>query len=516
MKLTGLFIIIIGLFLILSVVEVKAFQLEKHLVQTEVDANYPCHIEGADTIVCPALEQKQIDDWQTAITDLKPEEKDKGKLKDSDKLNYLFNKVAPYEGKTSKLITINKEYREKVDVQNLDTEIKIGFNTNIFGVSGTPLENFDVNTTTGMVRYRPLNMTWLNFASTNKITTPLSFTKSKYNYTYSVWIKTSDAGGTSNPSKCIIEQELDFDLCNIYGTAWVYWRNNGANTISSTVKINDSIWHNIVVTYANSTTNVSLFLDGVILNSSIIPAWASSVSKIVSYGSSVAGYSYVGLIDSLRIYNSTLNITEINRIYANNRTRNLNVLGTLNDNSQILYLPLNENSGTFTSGINSINNGTITGATWQSDNINVTTLGYQVNISIVSITNAYIYWDNGTTINSSFNGNKTFSYFNAQTIWIKEGFCQDSLYYFNESTLTCKLSKTRGDLTCDKLNDVYSLSIVFLGLIILCSMVMIIVRITQGYPFDNFIQKLFYILLISIIPLVLGIIILQAMFPGCG
>lgn len=69
--------------------------------------------------------------------------------------------------------------------------------------------------------------------------------------------------------------------------------------------------------------------------------------------------------------------------------------------------------------------------------------------------------------------------------------------------------------TCIQLENLYILAISMLGLIIFVSIIMIIVRIIQSYPFDNFIQHLFYILLLSIIPLVLGLIILEAMFTGC-
>lgn len=68
---------------------------------------------------------------------------------------------------------------------------------------------------------------------------------------------------------------------------------------------------------------------------------------------------------------------------------------------------------------------------------------------------------------------------------------------------------------CVSMDDTFDIMIVFLGLIILVSMTMFVVRIVQGHPFDDFLQKLFYILLISIIPLVLGLIILEAMFVGC-
>jgi hypothetical protein len=74
---------------------ISAWNLEKHLVQTEVDPNYPCYIENEDTIVCPALDNSKIEEWKNKIEvipetikdkegkDIINPEKDIGKFDDS-------------------------------------------------------------------------------------------------------------------------------------------------------------------------------------------------------------------------------------------------------------------------------------------------------------------------------------------------------------------------------------------------------------------------------------------------
>lgn len=432
MKLTITFIL--GILLVLPMVA-GTFTLEKHLVQLEVDENYPCHIEGDNAIVCPALTNEQIVSWKNAVASqmCDPEidvKCDNTKL--VEQTNLLNKKQAPYSGKTSRNLDITKEYRERVDVYNLDSEIRIGFATNVFGVSSTPLENFDVNTTTGQVTYRPLNMTWLNFQIVNSYISITSITlDTTSNYTFSIWFKVKDIpasskyqkllmGNPTTPSGLGFNNDTGFlDFCVSTGTSY-----NSTRCANSSTIYNDNNWHNAVG--VRNYTNQSLYVDGVLISTTNNPIQIDPVDLSSIGGASIGGAGssfFNGSLDDVRIYNTSLSGSEITTIYSNNRVRNTSTLNSINDNNQVLYLPINEYSSTRTHDISTkSNNGTITGATWQTDRINVTTLGYQVNISIVNMTSALVFWDNFTLINQSRTGNQTFSFMNNQTFYILDNF----------------------------------------------------------------------------------------------
>lgn len=79
-----------------------------------------------------------------------------------------------------------------------------------------------------------------------------------------------------------------------------------------------------------------------------------------------------GSIDEVRFYNVSLSTAELNSIYTAGRSVNLTPLGNSNDNNLILYLPLNENSGTSAYDLSPQsykNNGTITSSSYDNDRI---------------------------------------------------------------------------------------------------------------------------------------------------
>lgn len=412
------FLILFAAFLLLSIVNVQAFELEKHLVQLEVDENYPCHIESGDTIVCPKLEKAKIDSWKIDISNLKPEEKDKGDLTDSQKVQYLTGNIIPYKkGTFTKAVDITKEYREKVDIYHLQDDIKIGFNTNVFGVSGTPLENFDVNTTTGMVKYRPLNMTWIDFTETNKYVNFENGINRGFNYTISIWINTSS---TTTTMKKIFSIGNDMVL-GINGTGTILSTRNSSLTYFYTYGdfINNSLWHNIVATQRKETGNITLYIDGIFQSSLEGGQTLSSGTGQSALGGT--SDSWIGKMDEFRFYDRIISSSEINEIYSSGKMKN----SSINNTNLHMWASFNENSGTTFNYLNLTNYKTgtiISGVSWQSDGINVTTLGYWVNISIVNMSNALVFYPNGTLINTSLDGSKTFEFYNNDTIYILDEF----------------------------------------------------------------------------------------------
>ncbi|MBU0761017.1 MAG: hypothetical protein KJ600_06665 [Nanoarchaeota archaeon] len=100
-------------------------------------------------------------------------------------------------------------------------------------------------------------------------------------------------------------------------------------------------------------------------------------SGMFSIGKASTGtpYAYNGSLDEMRLYNVSLSASEILEIYNNGRKQNTSVLTTGNNSNQVLYMPLNENQGATTyeqSGQS--NNGTVSGATWKDDGLNVSFL----------------------------------------------------------------------------------------------------------------------------------------------
>ena len=414
----------------------SAFQLEKKLVQIEVDENYPCHIENNNEIVCNPITNQQINDWKDKIDNLPLEEKDKGRKTDKQKKDLLNEGVIPYKkGKYEKVVDVKKVYREKIDINSLgDNLIEIGFGTNVFGVSGTPLENFDVDESAGIVTYRPLNRTWLNLdGSASYVTLNNNFASElteNSNLTVSIWFNNTETDGTSDAFIVLRGSSNPYGMISLSldgdegGRVQLVYT---AENATANIAINESFtlhnWHNLIFT--KQATNYSIYIDGQYQTNNISYSSVSSIPPASQI--SLTSIGFEGGVDEFRIFNTSLNLSEINSIYNANRNRTINMLETQNDNNQIKYLPMNEGKDAIVYDLSNKGfNGTITGATWQNDGINVTTLGYPVNISIVNMSNAYIRWDNGTVLNSYYTGNQTYSFLNNQTLYITDDYYSGS------------------------------------------------------------------------------------------
>jgi len=405
----------------------SAFELEKKLIQIEIDEDYPCHIENGDTIVCDAITDKQIDDWKTKIQSISSKiddgkgklidnpEKDKGVLTDANKIKKLDSKKTLYRGKVNKEIDLTKEYREKIDIYDLDDEIKIGFATNVFAVSGTPLENFDVNTTTGEITYAPLNFSYVeSLYNTNKFFWGDSYMKfstgTKIN-TFAFWLNATsdneddlfnaDVNGIWEIN--IVDGNLSMDIVN---------ESSVDHTYVSNISVSNKNWTYVVITI--NTTHI-IFREN--NNKQIIEQNGTIEDTFAFYPR--ADFRDGLQIDELRFYDKSLNDTEVDSLINNGFKCNNSIVndGLLN------YYCMNENSGTRIKDnwiygkdrpVNSL--------TRKTDNISVTTLGYDVNISIVNMSNALIYWQNGSLINNSQTGSRNWTFLNNDTFYILDNF----------------------------------------------------------------------------------------------
>lgn len=436
---------ILSFFLIIQ--NTNAFELSKSLIQLERDDNYPCYIEKGDTIVCPPIDSKVYSDWKTNLTNIVNEKGIilngieniiswfTGDLTDADKLSLLESSEIPYtDGKIETTINMTKEYRAKVNIASLgNNKIRIGFATNVFGVLGNPMENFDINSSSGMVRYRPLNMTWLDFNATNYVKIGLddmgNALEGIETLTVSAWVKTNNSDNqafvvkhsTSTIGSWVLGYEQGLWLVLINSTA------DRKDLFYNSSELLNGNWNNVVLQY--NSTDLIAYLNGVEVNRTNHYGKIQSSSQSVTVGNLFAGEHYLnGSIDEVRAYNTTISPSEI---YNSGRKRN----DSLSDKvGSVLYLPLNERYGNITYLFNRTKEwqsygASISNKNWVSDNINVTTLNYEINLSIVNITSARIVWDNNSIWNDTdqltFTGNATFIFNNNQTLWIYENYLGD-------------------------------------------------------------------------------------------
>lgn len=110
-----------------------------------------------------------------------------------------------------------------------------------------------------------------------------------------------------------------------------YINTSNVSTIEVGSDVGINAWHHLVFTYDNSTGNMSIYVDGILRNSSI-HAYGGSISSdnnpiLIGKRSDTPQY-FSGSMDDIRIYNRSLNETEINTMYnatvgqyiANNNT----------------------------------------------------------------------------------------------------------------------------------------------------------------------------------------------------
>jgi hypothetical protein len=436
--------LIISIFLALSILlilnTVSAFQLEKHLIQTSVDDNYPCHIENSDTIVCPAIPAANITNWKNGVMACAVG-CDTPSFTKLQKLAYLNNQTIPanVNGLISP-VNMNSQYTQKVDINNFNGEIDIGFATNTFTTSGTPLENFVVNTSTGQVAYTPLNMTYYNFTPSSGVGaySPL-YTFTNKPFSISFWIFANSRSGNINESILTTYPgtlNKGFDLYTNSSASYIAFDKVGSSAgigsdpsaIQAPYNLLNA-WHNIVLTTNSTWLNITI--DTVqVLYSNNISGISYTTGTAPNLGVSTNRQYKTGGYDELRVYNNTLSSSDILAIYNSGMFPN----SSLNSTNLITWYRFNEfGSSWITDFSPSKINGTIyqyNSANWKSDNINVSTMGYNVNISIVNMTNAYVYWDNGTTIlnsldvngNGNYTGNQTFTFYYNQSIFILDNY----------------------------------------------------------------------------------------------
>ncbi len=255
------------------------------------------------------------------------------------------------------------------------------------------------------------NRTWLEFdgVATNDIDVDgLSPSAYGTNYTMSIWFNV-----TGSDTAVLMGSNLNFRTFGIHeGSLRLRQLNDsiGETIMTSSVLVNDSAWHHGVATYNAYDGNITLYLDGVVVNSSLIgvreAASGNSNFQIGGAGTSV-GLSAGSYIDEVRLYygtNPILSQSEIVEINNSGRFPNESLPTT----GLLMWFSFDEDSGTtaFTKSIG--NNGTLNGGiTYVNDLIDVLVpaTSYTATSSTFTTTDINFAWTNMTLTYTEENRN---------------------------------------------------------------------------------------------------------------
>ena len=124
-------------------------------------------------------------------------------------------------------------------------------------------------------------------------------------------------------------------------------RNGTDYKVGTNNTYNDGKWHNAIVTY-NKNSELSLYLDGVLVSKNktagAIPEFDGNQPIRIGSNSLILDNYFIGLIDEVRIWNRSLEYSEIANAYSNK----------YDSNGQLIYLSFNdyENNESVTSASN--------------------------------------------------------------------------------------------------------------------------------------------------------------------
>ena len=246
------------------------------------------------------------------------------------------------------------------------------------------------------------NKTWLEFDRVNDaIATNLIINTSlNINISFCCWINFTEYPGGSGSTYIIID-DIYINRLYLYSSSVILFdMYNSSNArgliLSYSTPINDSMWHQICG--IRNDTHKYLVIDGSIV--AIQPYTGGGYDTNKTFSISIpSSLGFNGSIDEVRIYNRSLGDSEILEIYYSGMIAN----HSLNQSELILYQGFNENSGTtaYDSSGNS-NHGTISGATWNNDGVDINlteNIDYTLIGAIFTILNDDLAW---TGITSSW------------------------------------------------------------------------------------------------------------------
>lgn len=254
------------------------------------------------------------------------------------------------------------------------------FNENSGNIAGDSKGNND-GSIVGADWITGINQTALNFNGTNgnvEIPTNDALNIVNDKISLSVWFKKdiNNAGGAFivNKVKYILRMDNHGKVnFAIYNPGW------NSVTIPWSKRIIDTDWHNVVATYDGS--NMKLYIDTVLLAEKSTSGNLKSSNANILIGSQTNTNYFSGVLDEVAIYTKALSMQEIIDIY--NNTPNP---GTGEQNLISLW-NFNENSGNIAGDSENNNDGTISGAVWETG-VEGSSLKFDGNDDYVLIPNA--------------------------------------------------------------------------------------------------------------------------------
>jgi len=191
-----------------------------------------------------------------------------------------------------------------------------------------------------------VNNSWLSFDGTNdvvEIDNIDGYSNTK-NYTVSLWLYVDTSDTTQRQGVFGHMQANGGGLHYYYETGTLQYNCDDTiytGYVQGTINISDNNWHHIVVVVDQNTENQTIYIDNIFDNSSISDHSPVSANDVY-IGRTPTPASINGFIDEVRLYNRTLSLIEIQEIYNSGRVAN----SSLNSTGLVLWLPLNENTGT--------------------------------------------------------------------------------------------------------------------------------------------------------------------------
>lgn len=200
------------------------------------------------------------------------------------------------------------------------------FNGNAHDESGNSNNCIATNCTLVPDRFADSNKAYSFNGSTSIITGPANTILSITHVSLSAWIKIAGAGtiaprivavdpdGTANDDYSLLLNSSSFPK------AFGFHTGTSGTVLSNTQLSIDNIWHHLVITYDES--QIKFYLDGNLdkttAYSESLPQFTTGHSVYIG-GSGISGNDrFEGLIDDIRIYDRTLDQTEINALYHEN------------------------------------------------------------------------------------------------------------------------------------------------------------------------------------------------------
>ena len=209
---------------------------------------------------------------------------------------------------------------------------------------------------------------YLSFDGNDRITCGTNDRNLTNAVTVEAWVNTTSNSSTTQMLVSKYTSPEGFNLFMLDGKAAISGRNGNDNTYKESgfsSFIADGEWHHVVGT-ADENDTWRIYVDGVLENEGDFNLANPSLENAINLhigGWQYSNYRYTGDIKEVSVWNKAKTASEI---YYDYKKETLNG----SEANLVAYFPLNEGSGTTATDLSPTGiNGSITGATWQSETI---------------------------------------------------------------------------------------------------------------------------------------------------